>query len=90
MEHELKLWPQFFNRTASGEKPFEFRINDRGFQKGDTVLLKEWQPEETTAQPGKKILQGYTGREMRFEIGYVMQIDAERCVFSLIPLKEKS
>jgi hypothetical protein len=44
-EHELKLHPRYFNRVASGQKPFEIRKNDRDFQVGDTVLLKEYDPE---------------------------------------------
>ena len=40
-EHELKLDANFFDAVLSGDKPFEVRKNDRGFQKGDSVLFKE-------------------------------------------------
>ena len=39
-EHELKTDAPFFDAVKSGEKKFELRFNDRGFQKGDTLLLK--------------------------------------------------
>lgn len=43
--HELKIETPFFDAVVSGEKTFEIRFNDdRGFQKGDTVLLKEYHP----------------------------------------------
>lgn len=39
--HELKLKTEFFDAILSGEKPFEVRFNDRGFQKGDKVIFNE-------------------------------------------------
>ena len=36
-EHELKIRIEFCDAVASGEKPFEVRLNDRGYQKGDTI-----------------------------------------------------
>lgn len=49
--HELKCWPPFFGKVQSGAKPFEVRRNDRDFQVGDVLHLREWAPVE------------YTGRE---------------------------
>ena len=37
MIHELKIQKQWADAKLAGEKPFEIRKNDRGFQKGDTV-----------------------------------------------------
>lgn len=47
MHHELKLYVQYYDAAASGEKPFEIRCDDRGYQKGDTITLKPFYP------PGK-------------------------------------
>lgn len=61
-EHELKAWPIYFSEIASGRLPFSIRDNHgRGFQRGDTAYLREWDPET------KK----YTGYEMKLFITYV-------------------
>jgi len=44
MKHELKIWPQYYCRVVDGSKTFEVRKNDRGFQPGDEVTLREWNP----------------------------------------------
>lgn len=42
MLHELKTYPKYFQETIEGNKLFEIRKNDRNFQVGDVLLLKEW------------------------------------------------
>ncbi len=37
--HDLKTLPVYFDAVERGEKTFEIRRDDRGFQKGDTVRL---------------------------------------------------
>lgn len=73
MTHELKVEPSYFEAVLSGDKTFEIRLNDRGFQKGDTVVLKEYDL-------------GFTTREAAFHIGYVCTFAQKEgwCVFSLI------
>lgn len=44
-KHILKCWPQYFDAVASGLKNFEVRRDDRGFQKGDTLVLQRTRPE---------------------------------------------
>lgn len=93
MKHELKIWPQYYCRVADGTKTFEVRKNDRGFQPGDTVILREWNPNTALAHCSSgpdagwndEVI-GYTREWMEFKIGYVLPIDAERVVFSLLPL----
>ena len=46
--HELKTWPDFFRKVVSGEKPFEIRVNDREYEVGDTVVLREFDPAKAT------------------------------------------
>lgn len=41
-DHELKTWPEFWDAIHSGEKTFELRYNDRGFQRGDRLRLVRW------------------------------------------------
>ena len=49
MIHELKIRKQWADAKLAGEKPFEIRINDRGFQKGDVVRYKVIDPK--TGEP---------------------------------------
>lgn len=91
MKHELKIWPQYYCRVADRSKTFEVRKNDRGFQLGDEVVLREWDPELEQLYydppgPSYTTKGNYTGsKALEFIIGYVLPIDAERVVFSLLP-----
>lgn len=38
--HEIKLSEEFAEEVLSGQKSFEIRFNDRGYQKGDLVKFK--------------------------------------------------
>lgn len=40
--HSLKTWPEYFQPSVSGIKTFELRDDDRNFQTGDTLILKEY------------------------------------------------
>ena len=51
MTHTLKIFPEFYQAVIDEIKPFEIRNNDRNFQNGDNIILKE-------CEKGK-----YTGRE---------------------------
>ncbi len=63
MKHELKILPAYYKAVERGVKNFEIRNNnDRGFQKGDLVILKEISPISPSL---------YTGREEMVEITYV-------------------
>lgn len=88
MKHELKIWPQYYSRVTDGSKTFEVRDNDRGFQQGDTVLLKEWDPKPKNPND-KSIPVGYTASPpLEFKIGYVHVLDHKQVIFSLLPLKK--
>ena len=39
MEHSLKIERPYYDAVCAKIKTFEIRDNDRGFQKGDTVIL---------------------------------------------------
>lgn len=78
--HELKIEESYFEAIADGRKNFEIRLNDRGFQAGDSVILQEIYTKNGT----------YTGRQIKARIGYVigyMQKD-NYVVFSLLDVKE--
>lgn len=40
MNHVIKILEDFADAVVSGEKTFEIRENDRGYQKGDYVVFK--------------------------------------------------
>lgn len=44
MTHEIKIWPQFLASVLDGTKPFEVRRNDRNYQRGDYLRMREWNP----------------------------------------------
>jgi hypothetical protein len=42
--HILKSWPEYFELSINAVKPFELRYDDRGFNPGDKLILREWDP----------------------------------------------
>jgi len=90
LRHELKIWPQYYCRVVDGSKTFEIRENDRGYQPGDTVVLKEWDPTPAN-KTEKNIPKGYTGSpDLEFRIGYMHILDRSMVIFSLIPISKKA
>lgn len=87
MNHELKCWPQYFQRVKDGTKTFEVRINDRGFQPGDKVTLREFDPMAPVAGGVEGQTMGQFTKEfpISFRVGYVLPLDQNHVVFSLLP-----
>lgn len=85
--HELKIWPEFYLRVANGTKTFEYRENDRNYQAGDKVILKEWDP--TPINPEFNAPVGFIGSPaLEFTIGYVLNVERSMVIFSLLPIKK--
>lgn len=63
-EHVLKCWNKFFVMVLKGLKTFELRLNDRDFQVGDMVTLREYNNKTKR----------YSGREITFEISYMLHL----------------
>lgn len=59
--HELKILPQYYDAVISNIKHFELRKDDRDYQVGDFLVLKEWHNGN------------YTGRETGFKIEYILR-----------------
>lgn len=60
MEHELKIYPKYFDDVITGKKTFEIRKNDRHFSVGDILMLKEWDNIK------------YSGRKVAAEVVYLI------------------
>jgi hypothetical protein len=64
-KHELKILPQYFQAVLDGIKTFELRKDDRDYQRGDILVLREWDGEK------------YTGSAICVKVTYILQ-DAEK------------
>lgn len=63
MKIEKKAWPDFFGKVASGDKNFDLRIADWDINVGDTLVLREWDPQT----------KDYTGRQVEREVTYLIK-----------------
>lgn len=71
--HELKIAPEYFRQQADGTKTFELRFDDRGFQIGDLILLREYaHPHYTGRQLTRKIVGLLRGPVLGLASGWVI------------------
>lgn len=77
--HELKTWPEYFGAITDGTKTFEIRLNDRDFQPGDTLILREFDPKKVSVDPHTQCESpgGYTGQVLYRRVGYIFSSAAE-------------
>lgn len=61
--HLLKTWPNAWDATCEGNKPFEFRFDDRDYEVGDHLVLVRWDPST----------EKYTGRALVVEVTYILR-----------------
>lgn len=72
----LKILPAYFKAVADGRKAFELRKDDRGYEAGDRLVLKEWDD-------------GYTGRFLFATVSFVLRgapeygLEEGWCILSL-------
>lgn len=81
MQHNIKIAKCFADVVYSGEKTFEVRKNDRGYQKGDTVLF-----EVVDNTPYAVINLTHPLNGVEFEITYVLHewgLEDEFVAFSI-------
>jgi hypothetical protein len=70
MRHELKTWPEFFRPVLHGIKRFEIRKNDRDYQRGDVLWLREYIPDDLVPGSGH-----YTGEELEVTVTIIVEND---------------
>lgn len=66
MIHELKTWPIYFTAVKEGRKTFEVRKNDRDYNVGDELLLREFSPKSHLGE------EKYSGRICHRKISYIL------------------
>lgn len=76
MVHNLKILPMYFEEVRLGNKTFELRKNDRPYNVGDTLILKEFDGNN------------YTKRELTRETTYILQggnygLDKDYCILGM-------
>ena len=94
--HDLKTLDAYFDAVKDGSKTFEVRRDDRGFNKGDAVLLRRYGEDAFGKLTFKRYRHDALGcaREqaetLKFTIGWVLTggqfgIEPGFVVFSLAP-----
>ena len=78
-EIEKKIWPSYFDLVSSGKKKYELRLADFEVSEGDTLVLKEWDPDNKQ----------YTGRQIRKIVTQVGHLDVTDEKFWSKEQKEK-
>ncbi len=68
MKIEKKIWPEYFEAVASGDKTFELRLGDFECSAGDVLVLREWNPETKE----------YTGRQVEKQVSYVVKTKGQK------------
>lgn len=80
MTHDVKLSWHYADAVLSGEKNFEIRFNDRGYQKGDTVRF--------TVVDDVKLTVPHPLNGKEYRITYLVHgygLEKDWCVFGIIP-----
>ena len=73
--HELKSWPGQFQAMWTGLKRAEFRRDDRSYQVGDLLELREWDPtrrEYTGFRLTARVTHLVRGPELELPAGFVV------------------
>lgn len=70
-----KIWPSFFNDILYRNKRFEIRKDEDNIQRGDALILEEWDPSK----------EEYTGLKLVCRVRYVFRSDNYGQDFGLKP-----
>jgi hypothetical protein len=78
--HHLKVWSEYMDDLINGSKTFELRFNDRNFQVGDLLHLREFDRDQAQ----------YLKRELLVKISYILDgsaFDAIKKGFVVMAIK---
>lgn len=84
MLHKIKIRESFANAVNLGDKTFEVRRNDRGYQKGDTVEFVVLYDSDGCEYVDHSL------SKKRYEITYVLSgwgVENGYCVFGIKPVE---
>lgn len=76
--HDLKIFEKYFQPVVDGSKRSEVRLNDRNYQIGDTITLREGVP-DAAEEGGFK----YTGEEVSAVITFIDDFGCQHGYVSL-------
>src|SRR2546430_307176 len=94
MIHELKADPDYFERLADGTKTFDIRRDDRGYQAGDALVIRPYDPKTDHDCTDATCFRNYRRPDrpaLRFRVGFVAKgqlfgLDlGAHAVLSLVP-----
>lgn len=68
LKHVLKIHKHHYQPVEDGLKRVEIRYNDRGYQVGDVLDLKEYVPDLDPDKPGV-----YTGRHVKVKVTHIVE-----------------
>ncbi len=63
MRINKKVWPEYFQRILDGVKKYELRLADWKCDKGDILVLREWDPKSKE----------YSGRTLEKKVTMVIK-----------------
>ena len=75
--HNVKIEAKYFDAVVSGDKTFEIRFDDRGYEEGDFIVMH------------KVLSNGFVdGETIQKRIGFITEYEQKQCycVFSLLDL----
>ena len=63
MNHELKIYPEYYKQILLGLKKVEIRLNDRNYQENDLLILNEFDPKT----------ERYTGSQLKRKVYFIIR-----------------
>lgn len=84
MTHEIKILKQFADEIINGNKSFEIRKNDRGYQKGDFIKFRVIEKHENIELGIEHLL-----RDKLYEITYVLSGWGLKKDYVVLAIKER-
>lgn len=61
--HELKCIDPYFDQVCEGKKKFEYRKDDRGYEVGDILVLRQWD----------RVLKEYSGWACKVRVTHILR-----------------